>query len=94
MKKLIEDCNGQAGGIVTLVFIISVFSFAYIILSVLMDQFVLQSNTLMATFHFTQEHRDAAVLVNMYWFALPVIVILSLIVFTIQNAIRTRTGEV
>lgn len=92
--SFLTNRKGQAGGIVTLVMIIGLFSFVYIIFSVLMDTFVFQSNILMETFHFTQEHRDAAVLVNTYWYALPIIVILSLIVFTIQNAIRTRTGEI
>lgn len=94
MESLIKDRRAQAGGIVTLVMIIGVFSFAYIILSVVMDQLIVQSNLLMAMFPFTQEHHSAVALINQYWYALPFIIVLSLIIFVIQNAIRARTGEV
>lgn len=94
MKSLIKDKRGQAGGIITLLMIIAVFSFAYIVLSVVMDQLIVQSNILMTMFPFTQEHHDATALINKYWYALPFIVILSLIIFVIGNAIRARTGEV
>lgn len=94
MKKFLKDESGQAGGIFTFVLALGIFSLVYIVLSVLIDYIITANNEFLGTFHHTQEFVNAMNICFSFWFALPVIVLLGLIVFLIKNAIRARTGMV
>ena len=94
LKNFWNDESGQAGGIFTFVLALGIFSLIYIIFSVLMDYVLTTSNEFMSTFHYSQEFVDALSLCFLWWRALPIIIILSLTVWIIKNAVRARTGMV
>ena len=94
MKNFLKDESGQVGGIFTFILALGIFSFIYIALSVLMDYVITANNEFLGTFHHTQEFVDAMNVCFLWWYALPVIILLSLIVFLLKNAIRARTGMV
>ena len=89
-----NDQSGQAGGIVTFVLALGIFSLIYIALSVLMDHIISTNNEFLSTFHHTQEFVDAMNVCFSFWFGLPIIVLLGLIVWLLKNAIRSRTGTI
>ena len=93
-KNFWNDQSGQAGGIFTFILALGIFSLIYIALSVVMDYIIDTNNEFLGTFHHTQEFVDAMNTCFLWWYALPIIILLSLIVFLIKNAIRARTGMV
>lgn len=94
IKPLLKDEKAQAGGIFTFVLALGIFSLVYIVLSVLIDHIITSNNEFLTTFHHTQEFVDAMNVCFSFWFGLPIIILLSLVVFLIKNAIRARTGMV
>ena len=93
-KKFWNDQSGQVGGIFTFVLALGIFSLIYIIFSVLMDHIIIVNNEFMGTFHYTQEYVDALSICFLWWRALPIIILLSLIVFLIKNAVKARTETI
>ena len=93
-RKFLENEKAQAGGIFTFVLALGIFSLLYIILSVVMDHIITTNNEFMGTFHHTQEFVDAMNTCFLFWYALPIIILLALTVWLIRNAIRARTGLV
>ena len=94
MKKFLKDESGQVGGIFTFILALGIFSLIYICLSVLVDHIITTNNEFLSTFHHTQEFVDAMNVCFSFWFGLPIIILLGLIVFLIKNAIRSRTGTI
>ena len=94
MKNFLKDEKGQAGGIFTFILALGIFSLIYICLSVLVDHIITTNNEFLSTFHHTQEFVDAMNVCFLFWYGLPIIVLLGLIVWLIKNAIRARTGVV
>ena len=94
LKTFLENEKAQAGGIFTFVLALGIFSLLYIILSVVMDYIITTNNEFMGTFHHTQEFVDAMNTCFLFWYALPIVILLALIIFLIRNAIRARTGTI
>lgn len=94
LKRLWNDQSGQAGGIFTFILALGIFSLVYIVLSVLIDHIITANNEFLSTFHHTQEFVNAMELCFLWWYALPIIVLLALIVWLIKNAIKARTDIV
>ena len=94
LKELRKSETAQGGGLYIFIIALALFSFVYICLSMFMDQLITISNEFMTDFPMTQERATALEFCFSYWYALPAVVLLSLVIFLIKNALRARSGMV
>ena len=90
VKIFRSDKKAQSGGVITFVAAICLFSFIYICFGMFMDQVITMQNEL--DLPCTQERKDALDACFLFWYALPVTVLLALIVWIIKNALRAKSG--
>lgn len=94
MKRMIEDKDAQAAGVVVFILVIAMFSFIYILCGVFFDQLIVVNNDMMSNLHYTSLYADMIGLARSYWYALPVIIFIGSIIWLIKNAITAKTEEV
>lgn len=90
IKKFLRDKNAQSGGVITFVAAICLFSFVYICFGMFMDQVITMQNEM--DFPCTQERKDSLEICFMYWYVLPIVVLLGLVVWIIKNALKAKSG--
>ena len=92
IKTFLNDKNAQSGGVITFVAVICLFSFIYICLGMFIDQIITMQNSF--DFPCTQERKDALEICFLFWYTLPIIVLLGIVVWMVKNALRAKTGWV
>ena len=93
-KNFWKSKTAQGGGLYIFIIALALFSFLYICLSMFMDQLITISNEFMTEFPMTQERATALEFCFHFWYVLPVIILLSLVIWLIKNALRSRAGMV
>lgn len=94
LKEFRKNETAQGGGLYIFIIALALFSFVYICLSAFMDQLITISNEFMTEFPMTQERATALEFCFHFWYVLPIIVIIALIIWMIKNALRARSGMV
>lgn len=95
MIKIIKDDKAQAGGIIMFVFSFFIIGFLYIVLGGIEDRYVSQNNLMIAQgiLPYSSDHYNAMSAIFAYWWAIPVVSVILLIIYAIKNALEQKTGE-
>lgn len=93
--KLLSNDKAQAGGIIMFVLAFFIIGFLYIIISGVEAQYVTQNNAIMANpnIPYSQSHYDAMDGLFAYWWAIPIIATVILIIYAIKNSISDTTEQ-
>jgi len=94
MKTIFKDESAQVGGIMMVVGTIIIVGFLVILLGAMVQSYVDANNDLInnPNLPYSQERKDAMSMSFLFWWGIPLITILIVVIYAIKTGIKTEIG--
>ena len=94
--KFVQNNSGSSGIISMFVFGLMVCGFFIVAFGAILNQLQITNNALISdsSMQYSQNRYDAINLQFLYWWALPIYVVILFVVWAIKNALEKQAGEI